>query len=92
MPGADDYREKKLQLYRKSAQRAISHTEWKELKACWGTKLIEATARGITPFSISYPAANVATRVNIHLMRQLYRDKDLHKLSDEEDWEDDSGA
>jgi hypothetical protein len=53
----------------------------------WGTQMIERTSLG-DPDAITSPARATATRINIHLHRQLFFDDPDGLYETDEDWSD----
>lgn len=67
------FRQNEEEVYADIARRVLADRAWSRQPEIWGIKAIEWTADEL-PGAIRTPAANTATRVNIHLHRQAQYD------------------
>ncbi len=67
--------------YSDAAGRLIASEYWPSEVRVWGEMRIEQTARRM-PFSIDNPAANVASRINIHLHQQANFGREIFGTDD----------
>ena len=76
------------QVYTELAQEVMDDEEaWDAGLRLWGTQMIERTSLG-DPDAITSPARATATRINIHLHRQLFFDDPDGLYETDEDWSD----
>ena len=74
-------------VYRALANEIIRSEFWDSSLRLWGTQMIERTALG-DPDAIASPARATATRINIHLHRQLFFDNAGEVYETDEEWTD----
>jgi hypothetical protein len=76
-----------LGAYTREAQRAMRSPVWDARLRIWGTQMIERTALG-DPAAISGTQRAVATRINIHLHRQLFHGDPIGLYETDDEWTD----
>jgi hypothetical protein len=88
-PEADeeDRRAARVQGYIDQANALIDSDVWDPNLHVWGTQMIEKTALGNNN-AIFSPASSTATRINIHLHRQIYFDNPGAGYNTDEEWTD----
>lgn len=74
--------------YQAQASLLMRSPNWDKGLKLWGSQMIERTASGDSQGGISSPNRSTATRINLHLHRQIYYGDDASFFDTDEDWTD----